>query len=342
MAKKFLCNIDLNKNELQNVVIQKLATAPAAPVEGQIYYNTADSNWYLYNGTIWKDVSGRIDNILSSTNALISNDNNDGTFTLSIADATGSNSGLLSSAFFTDLSNATDAASADTLVKRDANGDASFNRVSISSAPTLGTDAVNKSYVDGLLSSGMSIIGNIDCSSNPLYPAASTAGEAHVVSVAGRVGGSSGETCEIGDMIVSSAANAGGDESTVGANWFILQANRDQASETVAGFVRLATNAESLAGTASGIAITPLGVANYVAEQISGGGFAATIGDSSSSSINVSHTLGTEDVICSIWDTVTKDEVSTCITIVDTNTIQFNFTLAPTTGQYRVVIQGVS
>lgn len=58
MSRKFLVPIDLNKNELQNVRVHVLASAPASPVTGQIYYNSGDNKLYFYNGSSWVDTSG--------------------------------------------------------------------------------------------------------------------------------------------------------------------------------------------------------------------------------------------------------------------------------------------
>lgn len=50
---KHLTNLDLNQNEVQNFAIQKLATAPATPVKGQVYFNTTSNRAFVYDGTSW-------------------------------------------------------------------------------------------------------------------------------------------------------------------------------------------------------------------------------------------------------------------------------------------------
>ena len=52
----YLTNINLNKNELQNAVIQNLSVSPSNPKTGQIYFNTTDNLLYQYDGTSWVPV----------------------------------------------------------------------------------------------------------------------------------------------------------------------------------------------------------------------------------------------------------------------------------------------
>ncbi len=55
---KYLSNIDLNKNELQNARLQNLAAAPASPVNGQVYYNSSENKFYGYANGKWLLISG--------------------------------------------------------------------------------------------------------------------------------------------------------------------------------------------------------------------------------------------------------------------------------------------
>ena len=93
------------------------------------------------------------------------------------------------------------------------------------SSSKIPVSAVVKAYADALvIAGGMVYKGVIDCSGNPNYPASST-GWVYVVSVAGKIGGASGATVEVGDMIICTVTNGGGTQAAVGADFDIVQAN---------------------------------------------------------------------------------------------------------------------
>ena len=50
---KYLADINLDKNSLNNAVIQNLSTAPSSPADGQIYYDTDTNDLNIYNGSGW-------------------------------------------------------------------------------------------------------------------------------------------------------------------------------------------------------------------------------------------------------------------------------------------------
>ena len=52
-TRNYLANVDLKQNEIQNASAHKLASAPANPVVGQEYFNTADNQKYIYTANGW-------------------------------------------------------------------------------------------------------------------------------------------------------------------------------------------------------------------------------------------------------------------------------------------------
>ena len=92
---KFLTNLDLQKNELQNAVVQNLASNPSSPVQGQIYYNSTDDVVKVYDGAAWQTLAtgGGTVTSVSGSGAISSTGGN--TPTISIADGTTSVKGAV-------------------------------------------------------------------------------------------------------------------------------------------------------------------------------------------------------------------------------------------------------
>ena len=85
-VRKYGAHINLQQNELQNAVVQNLATAPSNPKAGQEYFNTADHTKYVYNGTAWVDA-------LSQGDYTFTNGVQENSRTVSLKIATGGNAG---------------------------------------------------------------------------------------------------------------------------------------------------------------------------------------------------------------------------------------------------------
>ena len=142
MAQKFLTNIDLNKNQLVNGVIQKLGSDPTSGLaEGWIIYRTDLDVLKICDGTAWHVLLTNVQSGGTHSNALTITESN-GTITITPNLADGSNAGLLSSTFYSDLNSATASNTNSTLAKRDGSG-----RLQVT-APSADLDAANKAYVD--------------------------------------------------------------------------------------------------------------------------------------------------------------------------------------------------
>lgn len=106
------------------------------------------------------------------------------------------------------------------------------------------------------------LLTDINCSGNPNYPAG-VKGDRLRVSVAGRIGGAFGDIVEVGDIVECITTTAG----FSGAAWNITDKNRISATQSLNGYVILATQAqvspifsEPNLGVNADVAIAPIGL----------------------------------------------------------------------------------
>ena len=144
MAQKFLTNIDLNQNQLINAKFEALATNPTTGnFEGRMYFNTATFTLMVYANGAWKKSVHSITSgggVGIAEAMTVSESNGTVTLTLNVADT--DSAGLLPAAMWQMLTDATDAATASKLVKRDGSGNAKV------AVPTDAAHIATKGYVD--------------------------------------------------------------------------------------------------------------------------------------------------------------------------------------------------
>jgi hypothetical protein len=355
MAKKVLVNLDLSKNQILNVALQNLTSAPASPVQGQIYYNSVDKAVYFWDGTQWINVSGDISGVTAGngltgggTTGTVTLDVNPDNVTIEVvSDAVqikdlGVSTGKLADLGVTTIkigNNQVTFAKMQQigtlkLLGNTTGGTANVAEVDI--ITNIPTALAVKSYIDASVGALGNLEGGWDASSGT-FPVGSTPvagtkkGDYWYVTVAGTTGG---VAFNVGDVIIAKVDSA---STTLASDWIQLEVNRDQATETTLGIAEIATQAETNAGTDDLRIVTPLKLKTLLDARV--GGYAANIGNGSATSYAVTHGLGTVDVIVMLKDNSTLEEVFADVVITDANTVTVSFAVAPALNAYRVIIK---
>lgn len=333
MAKKFLVNLDLSKNQILNASIQNLTSPPSSPVSGQIYYNTIEKSMYFYDGISWVNMSGDIQDVVGGAGLTAITSTVGGIVTLNV-----------------NVDNQSLQILSDTLRIKD--GGVDFYKLAnvsqdlnISATPTqIASAQAVKQYVDGVVGGIGNLEGDWDVSLYNSFPhvdspAVIKKGDYWVATSVGTIYGTS-ETIkiEVGDVFIAKVDNAGMSDNT---QWIVLQVNRDQATESELGLVRIADQTTVNTGTDDTEVITPLKLKTYLNANV--GGYAADFGSTSSTNYNIVHNLGTMDISVTVYEYITPvmlEEVFVDFSIQDNNSIDISLATAPiTNNKYRVVIK---
>ena len=319
MAIKYLNNLDLNKNELQNARIQVLGTAPSNPVEGQIYYDSTDDVIKFYNGTAWLSAGGDLTAIQTTTANQLAITNGTGPIpSLAITTAAVANNG-------------TALATGDQIYDFVTTG---INaRIQNVTDPTGAQDAATKAYVDTVATGMLEYKGAYNASTNS--PAltggsniASGKGDTYTVTADGSF---LGEQVRIGDLIIVEVAIAASSTPAL-TDFTIVQSNIDLAT----------------AASTAGAAVK--GISGYDSADFSvSSGFVSlatktfktAIGDGTNTSYTVTHNLNTRDVIVQLYDASSYDTVIADVVRTSAAAVTVSFSAAPTTNDIKVLIQAI-
>lgn len=170
--KKWVVDLDMGQNEVQNAVEQNLASAPSPAKEGQHYWDTSSKKWYIYDGSNWVDATGQgktytfQDGVTESAGNVVSLDKattsaiggvivgtnlsvNNGT--ISVADASESAKGVIEIATDAEASTGTD-------TTRAINAKQLATKVTANAAITAGTATKVTYDTKGLVTAGGSLV----------------------------------------------------------------------------------------------------------------------------------------------------------------------------------------
>ena len=319
MAVKYLNNLDLNKNELQNARIQVLASNPSNPVTGQIYYNSTDNVLYYWNGTIWVDGSGDLTAIQTTTANQLAITNGTGPIpSLAITTAAVANNG-------------TALATGDQIYDFVTTG---INaRIQNVTNPTGAQDVATKDYVDTIATGLLEYKGGYDAATNtPNLDTNSNVaidkGDTYTVTADDTF---FTEQVRIGDLIIAEATIAAGAGGAL-TDFTIVQSNIDLATAAATAGAAV----KGISGYDSADFSVSSGFVSLATKT-----FKTAIGDGTNTSYTVTHNLNTRDVIVQLYDVSSYDTVIADVVRTSAAAVTVSFSTAPTTNDIKVLIQAI-
>jgi hypothetical protein len=360
---KFLNNLDLTKNILLNGVLHPLASAPASPNVGQMYYDTTALQPLFWNGSAFTN---------KATDSALLNGQN-AAFYL----ARGNHTGTQAASTISDLATTVQAYRLDQFTAPNAAVSLNSQRLTNVADPSSAQDAATMGWVQTQVASAAAGIDSkpsvrVVANANITLSGAQTIDGVSVIAgdrVLARGQSTASQNgvyvCAAGAWARAVDADATG-EITPGAFWFVEEGTtygktqwRSEntgtitlgstsitinqfgaaASYTASLGVQLVGNdirAEVIAS--KGILASPTGLELDTAVAVRK--FSANVGNGSLTSIAVTHSLGTKDVTIGVREVSTDAGVLVDWVATDTNTVTLTFAVAPASNAYRVTVHG--
>lgn len=324
-ARKFLVSIDLNKNELQNAVMQLLSSAPSSPTEGQMYYDTTTHLFQWRNNSGWVDPLARANHSGTQTASTISNfDTQVRTSRLDQMAAPTADVSMNSHK----LTNVTDGSSAQDAV--------TYSQLQAVLTGRSWKDAVRAATTANITLSGTQTIDGVSvvASDRVLVKNQSTGADngIYVASAGAWTRSTDADTSaevKSGMSVVVTEGTANGDMQ------FTLTTNDPiTLGSTALTFATTGTGGSYTEGSGIDISGNVISIDTAVVVRK----YATLIGDNSTTAIAVTHSLGTKDITWSVRDASTDEFVDCYGVATSTSVLTLTFNVAPATNALRVIV----